>query len=907
MMASDDPDTQSLAQSRDKRVRKTTERGAELGAEFDRLRKAREVKQLKEKIRAEQQSQLVDPERPVKLIFGLAEAMLTGDPELDQANKIAHKAGSLIRALAHRTGIDYTLEYERGEKTVEELEQMLRESSANEPSGKGKGKAIANMLEYPEEYPGVSFGQSPQTLNSKHSTTVRYLPTSQDHSPSDSTPTTSKRPSDGDTQNMTLKKHRTATMPPNQPNTRNETLVQARGDALAPSPSASQSAGAKYPRLERTDKSTIVFGKRLKNPQCAEERVKTGIATTSVRHAHALSSNSYLDDDVPAPARRPSGSQPLANQGLKVVAVSKAFVSAPGAPLFVATPSRHFQPQFSSHSAPPKASPAIASRPTAHSTVPISSKPSAQVARPTEGKQTAGNRSAAAPQAQARSTPGLPRDQKRTASSLAQGGSSSKSNAPPPVQHAPKVPTHSRAGRVASNTPNASTRTSGHNPANSKDLRQSGNPGTSKARPSTGANAPRQRTTRPNLAPRQRAAHPNNGPRGAPAPEAPPVPNEDDTDVDADAGMENEGPSHQTRVLNPNKPALWMFDSETQELLKLMVERARPRVIADGTFNYSPLDAGEKVDSRDKIVADAFAWACKQRGLKKPYLIIYGKYFDSLITSYRGQAKNDIKTVLDDEFGFSERTPGENATKEGNLLPHAFHHGDPDKVLHPFENPFLPRACRKLVFEGALAYAVKHPKLFNPLPPRFIAFVLAIANHVIYAYRNGKFNKDDKLCVKQQTQSFRRYLKKLVEMHEERPKAYYLLFATMYDQCRFEVEKDAGGPPPRSSSPVREWSPDIEEDYVSKYPVPPSDAESEEELVPAPSDQEELAEPDDDDDLYADDPQFGEEDEDYGEAEAGPSGIQDTYDDELEPVEEEMAEFVDEDEPEFDEDEVADT
>lgn len=78
-----------------------------------------------------------------------------------------------------------------------------------------------------------------------------------------------------------------------------------------------------------------------------------------------------------------------------------------------------------------------------------------------------------------------------------------------------------------------------------------------------------------------------------------------------------------------------MFEPEIQELLKLMAERGRARVIAYGTYDHSPYDAGEKVASRDEIVVEAWVWACKQRGVNRPYLTVYGTYvrttlFDSI-------------------------------------------------------------------------------------------------------------------------------------------------------------------------------------------------------------------------------------------------------------------------------------
>lgn len=124
-----------------------------------------------------------------------------------------------------------------------------------------------------------------------------------------------------------------------------------------------------------------------------------------------------------------------------------------------------------------------------------------------------------------------------------------------------------------------------------------------------------------------------------------------------------------------------------------------------------------------------------------------------------------------------------------------------DNERHPFENPFLVKACRVVAFEGSVPWAIKYSQHFNPLPPRFVAYVLAIvslphiclntpltcgleSNHIIFAYRNGQYESNDRLQVVQQQQSFRRYLKDLIKMQDQRRNAFNVLFTEMYDKCR---------------------------------------------------------------------------------------------------------------------------
>lgn len=139
------------------------------------------------------------------------------------------------------------------------------------------------------------------------------------------------------------------------------------------------------------------------------------------------------------------------------------------------------------------------------------------------------------------------------------------------------------------------------------------------------------------------------------------------------------------------------------------------------------------------------------------------------------------------------------------------------------------------------------------------------------------------------------------------------------------VEKDKRPPPPIPPK-QREWTPDIDEHYVSKYPVPVSglceslctsitnccqtDDESEVELPAELDDFPQVVEPEDPD-LYDDEPDLDHDDElfsTHNSAETLGAGSKNSWTDgeDADMDDQEMAEYEDEQEQEFSEEEVAD-
>ncbi|KAF8596500.1 hypothetical protein BDV93DRAFT_563263 [Ceratobasidium sp. AG-I] len=357
---------------------------------------------------------------------------------------------------------------------------------------------------------------------------------------------------------------------------------------------------------------------------------------------------------------------------------------------------------------------------------------------------------------------------------------------------------------------------------------------------------------------------------------------DDDTDPDANADPDADtaddaiaAPTPQTKsqakqAAQKSQSTIKGHDVDTQDTVKVMIEAALARIVANGTYECPPGGAGVEQPSRDDIVANAWGLACARTKKDYPFLLSHMKVIDSQVTTARSRAKQSLKPFIDKFFGFDDDTPEKNAELSKKHLD-GFHQADPDHNRLSFQSEFVRRACRVYAFNGEGSLGAKYPKAFYPFPKTYVAFICTISHHIIYCYRDGPFAKEN-LHVPMQLAVYRRYLKSLNDFEANQANAFSRTLGEINDYCRGSLAAlvSANNAAPE---PTREWSPDEEEPYVCQYQEPSSD--------------EDMQPYDDDDDPDA-------EGEDYGQPTAGPSNYRDAYrieDDQDVPTDMEMDEM----------------
>ncbi|KAF8593809.1 hypothetical protein BDV93DRAFT_566128 [Ceratobasidium sp. AG-I] len=267
------------------------------------------------------------------------------------------------------------------------------------------------------------------------------------------------------------------------------------------------------------------------------------------------------------------------------------------------------------------------------------------------------------------------------------------------------------------------------------------------------------------------------------------------------------------------KPSVGSFETYEQIVVKSMVRKAKPEIIAAGTFSWRTGDPGDIVPDVDTIVARAFAQACRERAQRFVLLTEHITCVKGLVTTYRHDVKDLIVPLVEKHLDFIDGQREYNRELSQWYLPHSFHEANPEGGNNnrlPFESNFIFKAVARALF-GPSKLGLKHPGWFAPVPVRFIAFICSICNHVIYCYRRGSFNSDEHLNATMQEHSFQEYLEDLDDMHRHRAAALRQICASMYDRAR---EGAGHQPAPPVDRPRRNWGPDIAEEYIPRFVAP---------------------------------------------------------------------------------------
>ncbi|KAF8607471.1 hypothetical protein BDV93DRAFT_505624 [Ceratobasidium sp. AG-I] len=825
--------------TRPKRARKPTERGAYAESATEKIRRTREGNQQRKELAAEANSQTYSANHGVDLMFDLADSTSSSNKESDRAH-----LNHLIAQVAHLTGRDYSEECRQGSMGIEDLEVILddptaamEESTSQLRRNTGKGKADDALPHNLTNYSGITASRDSLPAQSKQS--KPKLPSAQGALLQASTPTSNstsglKRRLDSDNADGASKKRRadggsTSQSNPNPP----------MSTPLRQSTPAAQAAKGKYPPLKKTD--WILFGGRVQNP-----------SNTIIGNYHAPSA-SHSRPTASGPLQQQSnthavGMRMIENPMLPGSGGSKPSASAAPRPTQTRAPPPPTKTTFALSplrlanrllSPPPHLSAsnaAPASRPSA--SCPSASRPSAS--RPSASNAVSASNAGSASNAASASQSGHTTLPTRSGTLP---GSVTGSHAPshrPPVQRTPNVGSQEQAIGKGPTPNRPPTSDELPRPENIEYRSHQSKP---VRRAATAVQDPINDGSRPDRARRiiarraeeqvpARAASPVPNRRAQTPPwprigEQPDAQMEDADDQDpahnnvADEGT-NSTRSSVTKVLNPNKPAFERFPDAVQPVLKIASHKAKARMISCGTYNYLDSDPGEVVPTDDVIVAEAWAGACQKEDVNLTFKSTYCKYVQQRVTSWRLKSKGIIKALVDRELGFSSSRPEENIELVKKLLPEGFHTGPDEKGSLPYHSNFLLQACYEVAFGDSEAVGVEFPRLFNPLPLCFIAYICTIVNHVIYCYRDGYYKKDEHLKAEQQRLCFYQYLTDLADQEDAIPTVARNHRAVMHDSCRTLLEKSAPIRVAEELRPKRDWGDDVDTEYVSKYEVPES-------------------------------------------------------------------------------------
>ncbi|KAG8766027.1 hypothetical protein FRC12_007130 [Ceratobasidium sp. 428] len=293
---------------------------------------------------------------------------------------------------------------------------------------------------------------------------------------------------------------------------------------------------------------------------------------------------------------------------------------------------------------------------------------------------------------------------------------------------------------------------------------------------------------------------------------------------------EEEAPSEGkgTKPRGLGKAYVKSFPEDEQERIQAMVRLSKARQLANGTYDETESTLTQPYElewpkcwkarkTRIQIVSESLKDACKEcYAAELPFRLRHVQAALIGVTTMRNSALKEVKHVVDLHFGFAPREKCDwNKDMAESLLPLNFVYSHVKRQEHPFENQILVSACQAVAFGKECAIGARYREELKGIPPGFLAFVCVMIKVVIGGYLTGEWT-DPKLNADVQTAAFRQCLEFLMKTHYNKPNQMTSIRTEMWDACVANLEpKDRVRAP--TPIPEREWTPDVEEVYISQY------------------------------------------------------------------------------------------
>ncbi|QRW12721.1 hypothetical protein RhiLY_11720 [Ceratobasidium sp. AG-Ba] len=294
-------------------------------------------------------------------------------------------------------------------------------------------------------------------------------------------------------------------------------------------------------------------------------------------------------------------------------------------------------------------------------------------------------------------------------------------------------------------------------------------------------------------------------------------------EIDGDS-EQNAAPSEKT-VVTKGKATIKSFAADEQPIVERMSKLAKAYIIANGPYDDSPIELTTQYNdwpedwvphaSRLDLVSKCLEEACNEYDVVLRFIPQHVKCVTELVRTHHTGAADRIKPLVDHAFGFTLEKSDHNKTTSKALLPFNFHYRDTKRKRGPLENAVIAKACRAAAFQKASAVGPKNDRIFDATPVGYLAYTCAMIHYVIWAYRSGEFSNEN-LDADIQGAAFRRALRFLISMHQNKARQLENIRYNIYDQCMtgFEPKSTVRDPTPE---PEREWTPDTEEQYIRRY------------------------------------------------------------------------------------------
>ncbi|KAG9079208.1 hypothetical protein FRC06_007887, partial [Ceratobasidium sp. 370] len=197
------------------------------------------------------------------------------------------------------------------------------------------------------------------------------------------------------------------------------------------------------------------------------------------------------------------------------------------------------------------------------------------------------------------------------------------------------------------------------------------------------------------------------------------------------------------------------------------------------------------------------------------------RYVQNLFPPCRKLMKTRLEGLVSSEFHLRDGTDDEiHDLVERQLLPHGFHSQHRGGELGPlhFENRFLAEAIAIMIFRDSTDFGLVFNAIFNPIPPRLLAFACAMIADIIGEHTSGAhITKPTR--VETLRPLFNTHLGSLGNLRQANFSCLQNLLMRLHDDCiaHSGVFKDPVAEEPNHVIPARQFDPTPVEPYQPRY------------------------------------------------------------------------------------------
>ncbi|CAE7226987.1 unnamed protein product [Rhizoctonia solani] len=262
------------------------------------------------------------------------------------------------------------------------------------------------------------------------------------------------------------------------------------------------------------------------------------------------------------------------------------------------------------------------------------------------------------------------------------------------------------------------------------------------------------------------------------------------------------------------------FPKALRPYLHCMNARAKVFVVAKGDYDYHSTHPSDKSKTTMDIAFDSFFWMLDKKSIKLEFDRRFTQTLPPQIRSHRTYTIKLLVPFVEQFYGFRKAVTCHediDANKElfekyGDLR---FIYKVPEQESKPFQHEYFLHVVRRLLYWNETCFARCYPKLFSPVPDRYLCFIATLTNRVISWFSTGRY-VEGHLNEDADSRTFASIMEIIEHMRLYQRKTLWNVRSTITEFGLRHAERTLAMSVSKPAA-ERSWSPDAEELYESQF------------------------------------------------------------------------------------------